>query len=118
MIKSKINNMAKDREYNKMIHTARWLRLRRDKLSAHPICEMCEEEGRVTAATEVHHIVPVEEALTRGEKEKLMFDGNNLKALCHDCHVQVHKELGSHSKAQVRGRAERQLKRFVKIFLK
>lgn len=110
--------MAKDRDYNRMIHTARWLRLRRDKLSDYPLCERCEEEGKVTAATEVHHITPVEEALTRGEKERLMFDYNNLKALCHGCHVKVHKELGSHSKAQVQGRTKRQLGRFVKIFLR
>ena len=57
--------MAKDKEYNKLIHTNKWLRLRRDVLTKHPICQRCEAEGRLTPATEVHHIRPVEEAFTK-----------------------------------------------------
>ena len=40
-----ILHMAKDKEYIKLIHTSRWLRLRRDVLSAHPLCQACEAEG-------------------------------------------------------------------------
>ena len=52
--------MAKDKDYKRMIHTSRWLKLRRDKLSDYPLCERCEQMGKVTAATEVHHVHPVE----------------------------------------------------------
>ena len=42
--------MSKDKDYIRLIHDRRWLRLRRQRLTLHPVCEMCEKEGRVTAA--------------------------------------------------------------------
>ncbi len=86
--------MSYDKEYNRMIHSRRWLRLRRDKLSSQPLCERCEQEGYVKAATEVHHRTPVESAYRADEKHRLMFDIDNLCSLCHDCHVKAHMELG------------------------
>ena len=100
--------MAKDKDYKKLIHTTRWLRLRRDKLSDFPLCERCEEEGRVTAATEVHHIIPVENGLTRQEKERLMYDYTNLK---------THTEMGRCGKEQAKSRAKNHLLRFVEKFM-
>lgn len=85
--------MPKDREYRRMIHTGRWLRLRREVLTRHPLCARCEAEGYVTAATEVHHRVPVESAVNPGERERLMYDPKNLVPLCHRCHVKTHTEL-------------------------
>ncbi len=101
-----------------MIHTGRWLRLRRDKLSDFPLCERCEEEGRHSLAVEVHHVVPVEDGVTRQEKERLMFDYFNLRALCHDCHVKTHVEMGRSGKAYAERRAKDGLRRFVNKFLK
>lgn len=109
--------MAKDKDYIRMIHTARWVRLRRDKLSDHPLCERCQEQGRVTAATEVHHVIPVETALTAQDKERLMFDYFNLRALCHQCHVQTHIDMGRCGKTQARNRAKEHLRRFASRFL-
>ena len=86
--------MAKDETYRKLIHTERWLRLRRDIITAHPLCQRCEEEGRLTPACEVHHIIPAESAINRAEMERLMYDPHNLRALCHDCHVRTHTEMG------------------------
>ena len=110
--------MAKDKDYIRLIHTAKWLRLRRDKLNDTPLCERCEELGRVAAATEVHHVIPVEDGLTRQEKERLMFDYFNLKALCHECHVKVHTYMGMCGKVQAKNRSKEHLKRFVNKFLK
>ena len=100
--------MARSDDYMSLINTARWRRLRRDTLTAHPLCQRCEEEGRVTAATEVHHVVPVEEAMGIAAMERLMFDPHNLRALCHDCHVRTHTELGRCGKAATKARNERQ----------
>lgn len=100
-----------------MIHTMRWLRLRRNQLSEHPICQRCEAEGRLTPATEVHHIIPVEDALTFAEKQRLMFDYSNLRSLCHDCHVKTHMEMGRSGKAHARRIAKAQLDAFEKKFL-
>lgn len=110
--------MGKDRDYQRMIRTGRWLRLRRDKLSDFPLCERCEEEGRHSLAVEVHHVVPVEDGVTRQEKERLMFDYFNLRALCHDCHVKTHVEMGRSGKAYADRRRKEGIKRFVNKFLK
>lgn len=110
-------NMAKDKDYKRMIHTSRWLKLRRDKLSDYPLCERCEQMGKVTAATEVHHVHPVEMGLTRQDKERLMYDYFNLRSLCHDCHVQTHVEMGRCGKVQARNKAKVQLQKFAERFL-
>ena len=109
--------MAKDKDYIKLLHAARWIKLRHKKLSKNPLCERCKEEDRITPATEVHHITPVEVGLTRQDKERLAYDWHNLKALCHDCHVKTHAEMGRSGKVQVKNRTREHLKRFAEKFL-
>lgn len=108
--------MAKDKEYQQMIHTTKWLRLRRDTLTAHPLCQRCQAEGHITAATEVHHVRPVEEAHSKAERSQRMYDPNNLRALCHDCHVKTHTELGRSGKEATRKRNDEHVKEIVKKF--
>ena len=109
--------MRKGATYRRLIHTERWLRLRRDKLTADPMCERCRAEGRIAAATEVHHIVPVEDAVNEAEKERLMFDPTNLRSLCHACHLQEHVELGRSGVKLARRRAENQVRQAIdKLF--
>ena len=86
--------MAKDEQYKKLINSVKWQRLRRAKLGANPLCERCLEAGRVTAAAEVHHIVPVEFGGNMREKDGLAYDLHNLQSLCHACHVEVHRIMG------------------------
>lgn len=31
-------------------------------MTAHPLCEQCEREGRITPAQQVDHIIPLERA--------------------------------------------------------
>lgn len=101
--------MAKDRDYNKLIHTTRWLKLRRDILTEHPLCEMCQSEGYITPATEVHHAKPVESAINYNEKYRLMYDPSNLRALCHNCHVKIHTEMGRSGKEATKKRNAEQV---------
>lgn len=108
--------MAKDREYNKLIHTNKWLRLRRDVLTEHPICQRCEAEGRLTPATEVHHIRPVEEAFTKAERAQRMYDIHNLRALCRDCHVRTHTELGRSGKSATQKRNAEHVRKVIDTF--
>ena len=49
--------------------------LARDKF----LCQECLRKGRLTVATEVDHIIPLEEGGTD--------EGSNLQSLCHDCHA-------------------------------
>ena len=57
----------------------RWLTLRAQVLSAEPRCSICLQQGRLRAATEVDHIVPLHQG---GGDER-----SNLQPLCHDCHA-------------------------------
>lgn len=102
--------MAKDKDYNRLIHTQRWLKLRREILTAHPLCERCEAEGYVTPAAEVHHRRPVETGINYHEKQRLMFDSDNLMALCHDCHVKIHTEMGRSGKVATKRRNAEQVR--------
>lgn len=108
--------MAKDATYRRLINTVRWQRLRRAVLTAHPLCERCEESGLVTPSCEVHHRVPVESAVTLREKEQLMFDSANLEALCHDCHVVRHTEMGRSGREATRKRNDEQTRAVVARF--
>ncbi|MDE6860926.1 MAG: HNH endonuclease [Duncaniella sp.] len=109
--------MAKDNDYKRLIHTSRWQRLRREVLGSHPLCKRCEDDGFISAATEVHHIVPVEEGLSVGDKERLMFNPSNLMPLCHRCHVEVHTEMGRCGKDANLRRMTKKLGDFQKKFL-
>lgn len=69
----------------------RWQKARKNFLSQHPLCRMCEREGRVTAATVVDHIEP-----HRGDPVKF-WDENNWMSICkmhHDSHKQRQEKSG------------------------
>ncbi len=53
-----------------------WQKARKEYLAAHPLCVMCQKEGRYTKATVVDHIIP-----HRGD-ERLFWDRTNWQALC------------------------------------
>jgi len=55
-----------------------WQKVRRMQLNAQQLCEDCREQGRLTIATEVHHIV----ALRNGGDNSF----ENLRSLCKACH--------------------------------
>ena len=109
--------MSKDKDYIRMIHSARWLRLRNERIREHPFCEWCRRDGRINYATEVHHLTPVESARNPSEKERLMFSPFNIVALCHECHTQAHKEMRSKSREETQRRNQKELERFKKMFL-
>ena len=109
--------MAKDANYIKLINTARWKRLRLKKLQEQPLCECCKSNDRITPATEVHHVVPVESVTAITQMEALMFDYSNLMSVCHECHKNIHAEMFSHSKENVKKANERRTKRFTDRYL-
>lgn len=108
--------MAKDKDYRRLIHSRRWLMLRRDILTAHPLCENCQKTDRVALATEVHHRKPVESGINYAEKRRLMYDPGNLMALCHDCHVKIHTEMGRSGKIATQRRNAEQIAGVIKKF--
>jgi 5-methylcytosine-specific restriction protein A len=66
--------------YRLWYKTARWQKLRRAHLKAHPLCQMCADMGRTTQAAIVDHVRP-----HRGD-EGLFFDPTNLSSLCPPHH--------------------------------
>ena len=60
---------------------ARWQRVRAMVLRASPLCAECQREGRVTPATDVHHVVKRRDGGPDAE--------DNLEALCHACHSKI-----------------------------
>ena len=83
-----------NRRYNKFVRSAdsnkkygrAWRQIRKRYAAAHPLCEMCLKEGRLTPVEEVHHIIPV----SRGGSN----DFSNLMSLCQSCHTKLHHDLG------------------------
>lgn len=61
-------------------YDGRWDKARRAFLSEHPLCVMCQREGRVEPATVVDHIVP-----HRGDP-RLFWDEANWQPLCKRHH--------------------------------
>jgi 5-methylcytosine-specific restriction protein A len=60
-----------------------WRKVRLLHLAGEPLCRMCAEQGRVTAATDVDHIKAFE-----GLGDPLRLDRGNLRSLCRPCHMQ------------------------------
>jgi 5-methylcytosine-specific restriction endonuclease McrA len=58
-----------------------WQRARLHFLREHPLCVMCERDGRVKAANVVDHIIP-----HRGD-QRLFWDAANWQPLCKPHHA-------------------------------
>ncbi|MFD2334756.1 HNH endonuclease signature motif containing protein [Cohnella sp. GCM10020058] len=57
-----------------------WRKARAAWLLKHPLCVVCERNGRLTAATDLDHIKP-----HRGDMT-LFWDRSNWQGLCKTCH--------------------------------
>jgi 5-methylcytosine-specific restriction endonuclease McrA len=68
------------REAHAFYNSARWRKLRAAFLRANPLCQDCEKLGRVTLATEVHHVKE------RRDHPELAYSPENLAGLCKRCH--------------------------------
>lgn len=74
-----------------------WQQARERFLRLHPLCVMCEAEGRVVLASVVDHIRP-----HRGDMAIFWDELNNWQALCKPCHDGAKQRMES----QGRGRSE------------
>ena len=109
--------MARDEQYIKLINTQRWRRLRFKHLQSNPLCERCKNQDRVTAASEVHHIIPIESQTSSKDMEQVAYNPLNLMSVCRECHRAIHTEMRSNSKDNIKAANKRKAKRFVDKFL-
>lgn len=79
------NKYQRDPDYGGR-YGVEWKRVRTRYVKAHPLCEQCLKDGRLTPVDEVHHILP----LSRGGTNAT----DNLMSLCRSCHNKAHIELG------------------------
>ena len=81
MGKTKIYDMSKDRNYQRLLNAKRWAETKlivRERTNG--LCEECLKEGRYVKATVVDHVVP-----HRGDPT-LFWDRSNWRGLCKSCH--------------------------------
>ena len=71
----------------KLYTSMQWRKTSHAYRAQHPICELCEKEGRITAAVMVDHIIPIRD----GGK---VWDFSNLQALCKRCNAQKTTKQG------------------------
>lgn len=62
-------------------YDSKWRKYRVRFLRKNPLCVLCKEEGKITPATDVDHVIPV-----IGPSDSLFWDESNHQALCHSCH--------------------------------
>ena len=81
----KNENKTYHEKYNSFYQSADWKELRESRFAfADGLCELCRKNGKVKAAREIHHIVPIEIDYSK------RLDYDNLIALCSDCHNKIH----------------------------
>ena len=110
--------MSRSPAYQKLLNSKRWRELRARYREAHPLCERCLAERRVSPTVDIHHREPVESAKTDYDMQRLCFDWNNLQALCIRCHVEVHQAMGKATKANHQDREQQQAERWLDKWIK
>jgi 5-methylcytosine-specific restriction endonuclease McrA len=81
----------------RLYNTVKWRNARLIHLKKNPICVYCEQEGRITQATVVDHIIPHKNNL------KLFWDRDNWQSLCHKCHASIKQRIENNKDVPVTG---------------
>lgn len=67
-----------------------WHKARLQYLRRYPLCRHCEDEGKLTSATEVDHIIP-----HKGDTALFWDSKNNWQSLCKTHHsIKTNEEMG------------------------
>jgi len=75
-------------------NTQKWQRLRKAKLAMDPLCQQCQQDGRVTAAQHVDHVKPINQG---GDAWNI----EGLRSLCASCHSRKTRHVDQLGKAAV-----------------
>jgi 5-methylcytosine-specific restriction protein A len=73
---------AAQRRSDPFYHTARWRRFSAWFLGLHPLCAVCDRDGRCEPATVTDHITP-----RRQLPQEQWLDESACQALCASCHA-------------------------------
>ena len=86
-----VQQITRNPEAEQRIRGRKWMEIRERWFRAHPVCVMCEQQGRISLATQLDHRI----ALINGGKD----DESNYQSLC----VDHHKEKSAQEAAQRKG---------------
>jgi len=87
--KPKPSHRRKERQ--KLYQLKQWRSLSEYYRMMHPLCEICEGQGKTTVAQHVHHVnSPFDYGLSEVERLARLLDPENLIAVCADCHNALH----------------------------
>lgn len=75
-----------DKAEQAFYQSKRWKQVRASKLIDNPLCEECQRNGRIEAATHVHHKQEIKAV------PELRFEPDNFESLCASCHSRHHAE--------------------------
>jgi 5-methylcytosine-specific restriction endonuclease McrA len=77
----------------KVYKSEKWMFLRANQLHKAPLCEICEIEGVIREADDVHHVHWISDA------PHLAFNPDNLSSLCKKHHGYIHSKTGRFRKS-------------------
>jgi 5-methylcytosine-specific restriction protein A len=75
------NKYQRDPAINKR-YDNQWKKIRDRYIKVNPLCELCQQSGRIIPAYIVHHIKELSDGGTHDE--------SNLQSLCQSCHSIIH----------------------------
>ncbi len=84
LVPARPRNSEQDRESKRFYNSQAWIRARRMHLLDSPLCVKCREEGLLTPATHVHHVIEV-----LADASQRLEDAN-LESLCTSHHSIIH----------------------------
>lgn len=83
--RNRIYDRTREPQIVAFYHSSKWRKLRASVLAeAFHLCESCKEQGELTPADTVHHLVELKEDWA------LRLTRENLIAICRTCHEKVH----------------------------
>lgn len=91
--RQRMYNSANRKDRQRIYQTERWRQLRASKLATNPLCELCEENGIITPAEDVHHKVSFMTTNDKAKRIRLAYDRANLECLCRACHQYRHYQV-------------------------
>ena len=83
----------KSKDWAEFYGSRAWKSLRQWKITNQPLCEVCELEGRVKPAEEVHHARVFRSSPTKEGKWELFLSPENLISICSMHHKIAHNYM-------------------------
>lgn len=88
--KKKSNNRNKQKR-NESYNTNIWKKIRLNYIQKHPLCEICEYNGKVVPAEDVHHKDSPFHYISKEKQYEKLTDIDNLISVCKQCHSFLHR---------------------------